>query len=287
MPDRVMKLTDILVRATKPPATGRLTITDAEVRGLSLRVSATGTKSWFVRYRPRGQAQRSIVVPGDYPHTSLAAARSRAQDILAAAKRGIDLIAEERRQQTARARAASANTRTVSALVADYVEIYCMKHQRRWRDVQRLFKNHVLPRLGHKLLADLRRSDVVELLDYLENKKGLRQQVNRVRSYLCAMFRWAIEREYMTENPTVGTSKRAVEYERTRVLNDRELKAIWHSLCEMPNPGKTFVQILLLTATRRDEAKRMKWDELDLEGGVWVLPAARTKSAVAAPRKSR
>ena len=278
MPDQKTKLTDILVRSVKPPESGRITIIDTEVSGLSLRVSATGAKSWFVRYRPKKQTQRSVAIPGDYPTTSLAAARSRAQDILAAAKRGVDLIEEEKRQLTSVAKAVATKQRTVRTVIADHVEMHCKKHLKRWRDAELRLKNHVLPTLGDKPIADVRRGDIVELLDHLEHKKGLRHQVNRVRTSLGGVFRWAVEREYLAENPIIGTRSRKMESERTRVLDDRELEALWRALDDMPDPGRALVRILLLTAVRRDEARQMKWDELDLDTGVWLLPAARTKT---------
>jgi len=66
------KLTDRFIRTRKPPATGRLIITDTAVPGLSLRINPASTKNpeglryWLLRYRPRHQAQRSTVL-GPYP----------------------------------------------------------------------------------------------------------------------------------------------------------------------------------------------------------------------------
>ena len=80
------KLTDRLIRTRKPPATGRLIITDTVVSGLSIRINPASTKNpdglryWLFRYRPRGQAQRSSVL-GPYPALGLADARRRAGDI--------------------------------------------------------------------------------------------------------------------------------------------------------------------------------------------------------------
>jgi len=87
------KLTDRYVQTVKPPVSGRLVVTDAEVRGLALRVTINGEKSWLIRYRPRGQPQK-YDTPGPYPAVSLAEARKRALNLLAAAKRGVDLAGQ-------------------------------------------------------------------------------------------------------------------------------------------------------------------------------------------------
>jgi hypothetical protein len=271
------RLTDRYLQTVRAPATGRLVVADTEVTGLTLRVTPNGTRSFVVRYRPRRQAQRNFTIPGTYPALSLAEARQRARDIVAAAKRGIDLIAEEKIQEAERQKA-EATARTIRELAAEYVERHCKPHQRRWRDQELRLNNHVIPALGDRAAASIRRADIVELLDGLQHERGLRQQINRVRSVLAGMFQYAIEREYVAENPVIGTRHRKVELERQRILSDQEMRAIWLALDALPDPGRSFVRALFLTATRRDEARCMQWAEIAPDGNLWLLPAARNKA---------
>jgi hypothetical protein len=240
-------------------------------------VTSNGIRSFLVRYRLPKQLQRSYTVPGTYPETGLADARQRARDIVAAAKRGIDLIAEERRQEAERQKA-EATARTVSELAAEYIDKHCKPHQRRWRDLELRLNNHVIPALGDRAAGSIRRADIVELLDDLQHKRGYRQQVNRVRSALAGMFQYAIEREYVPENPVIGTRPRKLEVERQRILSDQEMRAIWLALDGLPDPGRSFVKTLFLTAARRDEARCMEWAEIAPTGDLWLLPAARNKA---------
>ncbi|MFP5511591.1 MAG: Arm DNA-binding domain-containing protein [Alphaproteobacteria bacterium] len=64
---------------------------------MELRVTATGLKSWHVRYRVTGGDKQKHAVIGPYPTIGLADTRERARDIHAAAKKGIDLPEQERR----------------------------------------------------------------------------------------------------------------------------------------------------------------------------------------------
>src|SRR5215472_7214686 len=109
------RLTDRYLQTVRAPTSGRLVVADTEVTGLSLRVTPNGTKSFVVRYRPRRQAQRNFTIPGTYPALSLADARQRARDIVAAAKRGIDLIADEQGRENERQKA-TASFRTIRDL---------------------------------------------------------------------------------------------------------------------------------------------------------------------------
>jgi hypothetical protein len=265
-------LTDRFLSTVKAPATGRLVVTDKTVRGLTVRVS--GVRSFVVRYRLPKQKQRDIAI-GIYPEMTLAEARHRARHIVAAAKRGVDLIAEEKRAQATR-RQEEATARTVKQLAAEYMA-HAKAHQRRWQDVETRLKNHVLPVLGDRPVKSIRRADIVELLDVMQ-AKGLRQQVNRVRSALSTMLDFAVEREYVDTNPVIGTKRRKLETERNRVLSDAELRAIWRALDKMPDPGRSFVKTLMLTGARRDEVRKLPWSEIG-DNGIWVLPGARNKSA--------
>ena len=271
------KLTDRFIQAVKPPATGRLVVADTEVAGLSLRVTPNGVRSFLVRYRPRRQPQKSWTVPGTYPEVTLATARQKAREIVAAAKGGLDLIAERGRLEAERLKAA-ASARIIRELAAEYIERHCKPHQRAWRQIELRFNNHVLPTLGDRAANDIRRADIVELLDDLQHKKGLRQQVNRTRSALASMFQYAIEREYVADNPVIGTRHRKLEAERQRILSDQEIRAIWLALDDLPDPGRSFVKTLFLTAARRDEARCMEWVEIAPTSDLWLLPAARNKA---------
>jgi hypothetical protein len=102
-----VKLTDRFLISRRAPAAGRLTFTDSTVPGLAFRVSARtarnpeGRRDWLLRYRLRRQAQKAVAL-GAYPAVSLSKARQRAGEIIAAAKRGVDLIVLEEHEADAR-----------------------------------------------------------------------------------------------------------------------------------------------------------------------------------------
>jgi integrase len=271
------KLTDRYVDAVKPPATGRVEIVDTGAPGLVLRITAKGVKSWAIRYSPKGgQQQRASF--GTYPAIKLSAARERAKDIAAAAAKGIDLPAQEKRQRAAESQAAN-RPQTVRDLLDEYIERHCKVRQRNWLLVERMFNAHVKPAIGKTALAELRRADIVELLDDLQNEKGFRAQVNRVRSQIVAALNWAVEREYLDANPAAAVKRRKLlEGSRERVLTDVELRAIWRATDKLTDPSRSFVRALILTGQRRNEVRCMRWGEIDQERAVWLLPGSRNKS---------
>jgi integrase len=276
-----VKLTDRFLTSRKAPLSGRTTYTDSVVPGLTFRINAgsvsnpEGRRVWLLRYRPRGQTQRAVAL-GTYPAVSLAKARDRAGEIFAAAKRGVDLIATEERDAEAR-QAAEAKARPLCEIANAYLQ--GVKRLRSWRDIESRTRCHIIPKLGNKSIGEITRADVVEFLDGLERKQGLRHQINRCRETLRAIFAFAIEREFITANPVIGVSKRKVEIPRDRTLSADELASLWRAIDRLPELPRAYFRVVLLTGARRNEVGRMGWSEVDLDAALWRLPAERNKSA--------
>jgi Phage integrase family len=62
------------------------------------------------------------------------------------------------------------------------------------------------------------------------------------------------------------------------VLPEDEIRALWGAWERMGYPFGTIQQLLLLTAQRRGEVSSLRWDQLDMERGVWRLASADTKT---------
>jgi integrase len=269
------KFTDRFIAGLKPPPSGRLEIVDSEAPGLTLRVTHTGEKSWAVRYRPgKGTDQRRATI-GVYPGLSLADARTKAYEIAAKAQRGIDPLAEEKRAREIQ-KIIAAQPQSVKELNAKYIAEYAKTNMRKWQQCERVFQMHVDPKIGKLALGDVRRGDVVTLLDDMQNKKGLGAQVNRTRGLIIAAFNWAVEREFMLANPAASVRKRKLEHSRTRVLTDNELRSIWKAALKIGYPGGDFVRALMLCCQRRNEVQKMPRAEIKDETD-WIIPAARNK----------
>jgi integrase len=79
-------------------------------------------------------------------------------------------------------------------------------------------------------------------------------------------------------NPIAGLDRDVGPSARERTLSDDGLRAIWPAATAFPGPYGYIVKFALLTATRRSEAGKMAWSEL--QGGDWIIPGARTKNGL-------
>ena len=87
-----------------------------------------------------------------------------------------------------------------------------------------------------------------------------------------------MERQFADANPVSGSRKRKVEVKRERTLSPDELRAVWIGVESLADPIPAFIRTLMLTGVRREEARGMRWDEVDLGTKVWVIPRNRTKN---------
>lgn len=262
------------VERHKPQPAGRIEIPDAALPGFYLVVQPSGAKSWAVRYRFGGKTRKFTI--GPYPLFDLAAARAAAREALQMAARGRDPILEKRAAVEA---AQAAERDTVRAIAAEYVERHLKPNSkpRYAAEAEALLQNHVVARWGDRRMGEITRKDAIALTDALTDA-GMGVGANRVFSAARALFNWALEREVIETTPFLRLKPPLAEASRERVLSDAEVRLVWLAAERIGYPFGTLVQLLLLTAQRRDEVARMTWAEVDADG-LWTLPTARTKNS--------
>ena len=250
-------LTDAKIAAIKPPPSGQDEHPDHKVTGLRLRVGAGGKKSWIVRRRVGAKVINKKL--GSYPPMGLGAARTAAERLIAA---------------LARDGSAEAVDRTLRAVADHWIERVAKPKNNSWRLQQRRLEMHVLPILGERKISDIRRAHVLELLD------GIEGQIlpDRVRAILKTVFRYAMSRDWIDGSPIEGIGRRGDDRARDRVLSMEEIGSIWGAATLSGFPFGQYTQILLLTAQRRTEVAAMRWVDVDLDDGIWTIPASETKS---------
>jgi integrase len=136
----------------------------------------------------------------------------------------------------------------------------------------------VLARWKGRTVASIRRHDVLDLLDELVERGPV--LANRTLAALKTCFAWRMKRdETLLRSPCEGVDDPSAETSRDRVLSDAELAALWRVADADGFPFGRLVQVLILTACRRDEARDAPWSEVDLDGRQWLIPGQRTKNS--------
>jgi integrase len=260
-------LTDISIRKLKPGA-ARREIPDPGARGLSVVVFPSGTKSFVVRFRHGGKQKKLTLKSG----ISLSAARKDAADAMHEVSQGRD---PSQTKKVTKQKAVVAAASTLRAVAGNYLarEAKKLRTADQRRDhLERL----IYPKLGDRPISEIRRSEIVALLDKIEDTGPV--QADRVLATLRRVMNWHATRDDDFRSPIVRGMARTKSKERARerVLSDEELRVVWRVASEGGGAYDYFLQFILLTATRLREASNMNRSELS--GTDWVIPAARYKT---------
>jgi len=87
-----------------------------------------------------------------------------------------------------------------------------------------------------------------------------------------------VGRDLIEASPVTRVPKIDAERERERALDDDEIRRFWRGCDEIGWPFGPLLQLLLVTAQRRDEVGGMEWSEIDRDKRLWIIPRERAKS---------
>jgi integrase len=229
-------------------------------RTLVLRLSYGGTKAWRVGFYINGRAQAKTLghwLP-EKKGMGVAAARAAAVSF------------------DPKAASAAAEAGSVKQVAEDWVKRYVAKKGlRSQREIERILNHYVYPAWERRKFFEIRRADVNELLDRLEDKHGA-PQADCVLATLRSMMNWYATRNDNYSSPIVRGMQRDTrevsERNRARILSDDEIRAVWKACDEVGTFG-ALVQLLLLTAQRKDKVVNMR--RADVVDGVWTIATAK------------
>ena len=114
-------------------------------------------------------------------------------------------------------------------IVKSYLEVAEKRH-RSWKEEKRIIDKDLLPEFGFRLLVDIRRRDVRELVEAIARKRNAPTMANRTLGVLSRMFNFALDREWIEASPAARIPEPGEERSRDRVLGDDELRELWVSL---------------------------------------------------------
>ena len=265
-------LTDRFVESLRPSDDRRVEVRDTKVRGLILRLSETGRKTWSVLYRRQSDGRRRRYTVGGYPQFSLADARAEAMGILARVARGGDPAADRRRP-------AGSRPRTLGDLAERYLARHAKPFKRSGFQDRQMLEKDVLHPLGREPLESIRRSDIAEVVQAIV-ARGSPIQANRTFEVIRGLYNWALGAGLVETSPCFGLRAPSHEQSRQRVLSLEEIRRFWQALPVAPMSWSTaqILRLCLVSGQRVSEVAGARLSELDFLEREWRLPGSRVKN---------
>lgn len=261
------RLTDIAVRNLKPVQGRQYEVWDSNISGLGLRVSPKGSKSWVLVYRIGGRSRRLTL--GRYPAIGVAAAREKAFQATRSIARGTDPAYEKQQERR--------DPNGFDEIVDTFIETYAKKQNRSWSQAEQILRRTFVRFWKKRDIRQIKKRDVTDRIDRILAERGPSSAVQAF-ALIRKLFNWCVERGILETSPCQGLKSPAKPRSRDRVLSDDELTRVWRAAVTVGYPFGTFVHLLILTAQRRGEVASMRWEDLDLDNGIWSLPRESTKA---------
>ena len=251
-------------------APGRYTDGD----GLMLYVDSQGRRYWQLRYRLDGK--RRDLSLGPVRLLSLRDARDAALAARMQIRGGVDPLAERKAANKAGITFAEAARKVHTERAPAWKN---GKHYHQWLTT---LETHAFPLIGDRPIVSLTRADMVKVLSpiWLSHEETARRVLQRMQ----AVIAWSVGEEIRENGIDFAIVRRALPRQRRRVKNMQaihytDVPAFLHRLA-FANAGpvvRAAIELMILTASRPGNIRFMEWPEVDIDRGVWCIPAAKMK----------
>jgi integrase len=139
------------------------------------------------------------------------------------------------------------------------------------------------PCFGSKRIDTITGMDVHAALSPIWNSHP--ETARRVKQRIATVFKWAMAKDWRTDNPAETISKALPKHDRSKVNHRKALPydGVYAAITavktsEAGMSTKLAFEFLVLTATRSGETREATWSEFDLDKAIWTIPAARMKA---------
>lgn len=283
MPKQAVELKAIQVKRLSEP--GRHAVGGIPP-GLSLNITDTGARSWIFRVTVKGN--RRHIGLGSYPEVSLAEARELAHEMKRKISAGIDPVEERQAERAALAIEEKQRTTFRDAFDSFYEEkvqgeLKNAKHVKQW---QSTLTTYAFPFIGDKSVASISVEDILAVLRPIWTTKN--ETASRVRQRIEAVLDWSKAMNLRDgENPArwkgnlqqILPSPGKMQKENRYPAVDLDAIGEWFRVLRNRNGiAARALEFLTLTASRSSEVRGALWGEIDLERGIWTVPAERMKA---------
>lgn len=260
------KLTATAVKGKKAP--GRYGDGD----GLYLVVHPGGTRSWVVRVQKSGRRQDFGL--GSAKKVSLSKAREKAAEVRSQVEAGLDPIAERK------------NNVGIPTF-REAATLYHAEQKKAWRNSKHAdqwlstLKAYAFPTIGDLSVNAVEASHVRDLLAAIWLEKN--ETARRVRQRVATIIEWAVGKGYREASLPMPVINRALPKVLMRgshlaAMPYPDIPEFLVRLRERETWGRLALEAAILTAARSGEIRGATWDEVDLNNGLWTVPASRMKA---------
>lgn len=279
--------------------------------GLCFSLAKNRSASWCLRYTINGKRRLMTLAPVELPigETDLKSLELETAKYREKIKTGVDPIAERQAETSAAKTAKSGDT--FEDIARDYIATQKTgwknaKHRQQWANT---LETYVFPKIGHMLPHEISVDDVLNVLKQSHVRNGLAGQLwemvpetaSRVRMRIETIIsaskakgvasneaatrelwqnhhnpaKWKDGLEHLIPKPRKTNGKGVKHHEALKYINASDFV---NELRTHADYSAKALYLTILCATRTGETLNATWSEIDIENGIWTIPATRMKA---------
>ncbi|EQB4864370.1 integrase domain-containing protein [Klebsiella aerogenes] len=247
--------------------------------GLFILIKTSGKKLWRFRYQRPDSSSRTNLSLGSYPALTLAAARQMRDQYLSLLVQRID---PQRQQEQASEQRQIELESIFSVVAGNWFELKRKSVTEDYaKDIWRSLEKDIFPTIGEIPVQVLKARTIIEALEPIK-ARGALETVRRLVQRINEIMIYAVNTGLIDANPAsgVGMAFEKPKKQNMPTLRPEELPKLMRSLImsNLSVQTRCLIEWQLLTLARPSEASGSRWDEIDLEAKLWIIPAERMKA---------
>lgn len=312
-----IRLTEPFIKTLPLPAAHHALYHDEVARGLAVRITRTGARSFLFCYSHDGRERRLSLGPWLPPASnrlgtpatrkaggSLDWARQEVARLRLLVQSGTDPMEQKQAARVEReaARQQAAREITFETLATRYINEWAKPNKRSWSEDERRLNSFVLPAWDERKVKDITRADVSALVSPVAIGETARKaEANARLALVRKVFSFALDQGIIDNHPCLRMKAPGgkIAARKRAFTTAQEMRVFWRitelgSVWTINSTKKRHIaalrkrrfmeaeadalRLLLLTGARASEVTDMPWSEVDLDEAIWVLPAERSKN---------
>ena len=274
MPKIIPALTEVRIRNAKP---GEKKFKLSDGGGLHLLVTPAGGKLWRMQYRFNG-LQKTLSF-GKYPIVGLSDARRKREEAKRLLSQGIDPSEGTPSKQTKQKK---------SHTFQDVAEEWFQKQVPAWsirhaHTTKLRIENDITPHIGSMPIETIQPADVLTVMRKIE-ERGAVVKAHKIKIIIGQICRYAVVTGHTVHDPTASIrssevlTKHKVQH-LGAIIDPKGFAGLLRAIDSYDGTFtvKSALRLSPLVFVRPGELRHMEWPELDLDAGIWTIPAEKMK----------
>ena len=221
---------------------------------------------------------------GTYPKISLKEARDKKDECKKLLSENINPISEKRVKK-------SSESLTLGMIIDEWLELRAKSSSDATVIQNRRMLNNITNWLGNIAIKDIKRVDIINILEKIQSK-GVIETAHRLLSLMNKIYMFAVTKEYIEHNIIADIDKKSVlipsnkNIHHPAITNPKEIKELINDINHIEEKLKSDISVIFIfkiipyVFVRSENIRRMRWDELDLEKGIWEIPKEKMKTHI-------